>query len=218
MYTVGTVIVTASALFMSSPKATRTYSNIIQAAREILRTKGIEYLSMDRVALKAGVSKGAVMYHFPSKMALQAALIQDYAEHMESGLRSHEAMFEGSPSETLVPGYIQWFKSFSADNNGWASVGVQLLGQQAVTPELLKPIYDWYQKLFARIEQLPEKQRTKMLMAVMAMEGFFFVRKFGLDSMNLKQRDKVLDLLLDLTETNKVALKASKSGQNNCDI
>lgn len=199
---------------MSSSKANKTYSNIIEAAREILRTKGIEYLSMDRVAQKAGLSKGAVMYHFPSKMALQAALIQDYAQHMDSGLKKHEAMFEGTPEQTLVPAYIQWFRSFAADNNGWASVGVQLLGQQAMTPELLKPIHDWYRKLFARIEALPEKQRNKMLTAVMAMEGFFFVRKFGLDSINLKQRDQVLDLLLDLTETDQVSLKPSKSKQS----
>lgn len=189
---------------MSSPKAIRTNSTILQAARDVLRTEGIEHLSMDRVAERAGVSKGAVMYHFPTKRALQSALIQDYAEHLESGLKAHEAQFKGDPIETLIPGYIQWFNDFSTDNNGWASVGVQLLGQQAMDPELLKPISDWYQKLYARIEKLPSKHRSKMLMAVMTMEGFFFVRKFGLDSMNQERRTEVMNLLLKITGTDEV--------------
>ncbi len=192
---------------MPSTKALRTNSNILQAARDVLRTEGIERLSMDRVAAKAGVSKGAVMYHFPTKRALQAVLIQDYADHLDSGLKKHEAMFEGSSEEVLIPAYIEWFKSFSADNNGWASVGVQILGQQAMDPELLKPISDWYQKLYTRIEQLPEKQRTPMLLAVMTMEGFFFVRKFGLDTMNEELKESVLKALAELTATTDVALK-----------
>ncbi|MDO4937718.1 MAG: TetR/AcrR family transcriptional regulator [Sutterellaceae bacterium] len=192
---------------MSSTKALRTNSNILQAARDVLRTEGIERLSMDRVAAKAGVSKGAVMYHFPTKRALQAALIQDYADHLDSGLKKHEAMFEGSAEEVLIPAYIEWFKSFSTDNNGWASVGVQILGQQAMDPELLKPISDWYQKLYTRIEQLPEKQRTPMLMAVMTMEGFFFVHKFGLDTMNEELKESVLKALAELTATTTVARK-----------
>lgn len=180
---------------MSSPKAIKTYASILEAARDILRQDGIERLSMDRVAERAGMSKGAVMYHFPTKRALQSALIQDYAEHMDEGLKTHEAKFKGRPEETLIPAYVEWFKSFCADKNGWASVGVQLLGQQAIDPELLKPISDWYQKLYDRIEALPENTRTEMLTAVMAMEGLFFVRKFGLGTIDAQRLEAVLNRL-----------------------
>lgn len=196
---------------MPSPKAVRTYATILEAARDILRHEGIDHLSMDRVAEHAAVSKGAVMYHFPTKRALQAALIQDYADHMDEGLKTQEAKFEGSPEETLIPAYVQWFKSFCTDTHGWASVGVQLLGQQATDPELLKPVSDWYQKLYDRIEALPENMRTEMLTAVMAMEGLFFVRKFGLGKIDDKRLEAVLNRLLATAETVKLSSNDSNS-------
>lgn len=184
---------------MSSSKAIKTNAAILQAAREIVRTEGIERLSMDHVAQQAGLSKGAVMYHFPTKRALQAALIQDYAEHMSSELHRNESAFKGLPIETLLPGYVEWFRSFAADNHGWSSVGVQLLGQQARDPELLKPISDWYDNLYSRIEKLPAKQRSKMMLAIMALEGLFFVHKFGVGHMSPETRSDVLKLILEMT-------------------
>ena len=110
---------------MPSNKAIRTNAAILQAAREIVRKEGIDRLSMDRVAQQAGLSKGAVMYHFPSKRSLQAALLEDYAEHMDEELHRHEALFEGTSIEKLMAGYaalpatttggLRWACSF------WAS-------------------------------------------------------------------------------------------------
>ena len=195
---------------MSSNKSFKTHCIILQAARDIVRTEGIDHLSMDRVAQRAAVSKGAVMYHFPSKRALQAALLQDYAEHMTLEQRRHEALFEGSPLETLIPGYVEWFKSFAADNRGWSAVGVQLLGQQAKNPELLKPVSDWYDALYARLEKLPAKQRARMLMAVMTLEGLFFVKKFGLGHMDEKHCREILNLILELTGSSTVSRAQEK--------
>lgn len=203
---------------MSSSKAIKTNAAILQAAREIVRTEGIERLSMDNVAHKAGLSKGAVMYHFPTKRALQAALIQDYAEHMNGELHRNEGLFEGIPIETLLPGYVEWFRGFAADNHGWSSVGVQLLGQQARDPELLKPISDWYDNLYSRIEKLPAKQRGRMMMAVMALEGLFFVHKFGVGHMNPETRSDVLRLILEMTGMDEVPrAEVSDSGSTNED-
>ena len=74
-----------------SLKAQKTKADLLKAARAVLLSGGIARLSMDRVAEQAGVSKGAIMYHFPTKRALQAALIEDYAEHLDRELRRHEA-------------------------------------------------------------------------------------------------------------------------------
>ena len=97
---------------MSSAKAIKTRSELLEAARAVIVELGIERLSMDRVAERAGMSKGAVMYHFKTKRALLAALVEDYAEHLEAKLREGEALFSGTPEETFFPGYIEWFRGY----------------------------------------------------------------------------------------------------------
>lgn len=184
---------------MPSNKAIRTNAAILQAAREIVRKEGIDRLSMDRVAQQAGLSKGAVMYHFPSKRSLQAALLEDYAEHMDEELHRHEALFEGTSIEKLMAGYIEWFRSFARDNHGWSAVGVQLLGQQALDPELIKPVSDWYNRLYAKFDKLPPKQRAKFLTALMALEGLFFVHKFGVGELGSERTREILKTIAETT-------------------
>ena len=81
---------------MPTPKALRTRQTLLTVARTIILNEGIGALTMDKVAEAAGVSKGACMYHFRSKRALQAALLEDYAEHLNTELERHEAMLSGS--------------------------------------------------------------------------------------------------------------------------
>lgn len=176
---------------MASEKALRTRQAIIAAARDIIQEEGLGALTMDRAAEKAGVSKGACMYHFKTKRELQAALLQDYADHLDAELRRHEALFVGTPDETFVPGYIEWFRSFDRDNTGWARVGVALLSSFAHDAELIRPVRDWYRRLYARIEALPEATRVQTLVAVMALEGFFYTHKFGMDLAGADAKDEV---------------------------
>lgn len=192
-------------------KALQTNTALIEAARAIILEEGLERLSMDRVAKRAGVSKGAIMYHFPTKRHLQAALLQNYAEHLDQEFRRHEALFEGTPEETLVPGFIAWFQSFDADNKGWASVGIQLLSQQAHDPELLRPVRAWYETLYGRILKLPKRRRTRMLLVVMALEGLFFTHKFGLDLMGEVYKAEIYELMKEMTRTKRPSQSAEQS-------
>lgn len=166
---------------MASEKAIRTRQSILEAARAIICEEGLAALTMDRAAQKAGISKGACMYHFKNKRQLQAALIEEYAEHLNEQLARHEALFKGRPDETLVPGYVAWFQSFDRDNRGWAQVGIALLSNFSHDEELMRPVRNWYQRLFMRVEALPAEERIPALIAVMALEGFFYTHKFGLD-------------------------------------
>ncbi len=166
---------------MISDKARRTRESIIVAAREVIRRDGFDALTMDRAAKEAGLSKGACMYHFKNKRELYAALIADYAYHLEEEQRRHEALFKGRPDETLVPGLVEWFKSFEKDSRAWADVGVALLSQFVHDEELMAPVYEWYERLFHRIDALPDEERVPAFVAVMALEGFFYTRKFGVN-------------------------------------
>ena len=125
---------------MASDKAIKTRQSILDAAKAIIIEEGIGALTMERAATKAGISKGACMYHFKSKRALQAALVEEYAAHLSSELARHEALFDGPPEETLVPGFIEWFRSFDHDNHGWSTVGLAIHSNFVHDEELMRPV------------------------------------------------------------------------------
>lgn len=165
-------------------KAMQTREKILESARTIIIEEGLASLSMDHLATVANMSKGAVMYHFKSKRALHIALMEDYANYLENDQLLHEALFEGEPADTLVPGYIEWFKTFEKDNRGWATVGMVLLSAFCNDDEIIAPVREWYQNLYKRIEALPEDRRIRTVMAVMMLEGFFHSNRIGLDLLN----------------------------------
>jgi AcrR family transcriptional regulator len=56
---------------------------ILEAAERVVSDVGAARLTLDGVAHAAGVSKGGLLYHFPSKEALLGALAQRYVDTME---------------------------------------------------------------------------------------------------------------------------------------
>lgn len=62
---------------MSSPSRTR----ILDAALRVVARDGAAHLVLDEVAAEAGLSKGGLLHHFPSKHALLEALVDRYIDH-----------------------------------------------------------------------------------------------------------------------------------------
>lgn len=194
---------------MASDKALRTRQSIIEAANALVASEGISALTMDNVAKKAGLSKGACTYHFKSKRELQTALLENYVYHLDEQLNKHEELFEGEPSDTLLSGYIQWFRSFDLDNHGWAAVGTSLLSEYCKDEELMKPVKEWYQKLFERIEQAPKEKQTALLIGIMALEGFFYTHKFGVDLVSPKMKREAWNFMVTSLMPSRVKTKKS---------
>lgn len=55
---------------MSEEGLADTRTRIIRAAASVIRTRGVSRLTLNEVADVSGVSKGGLLYHFPSKDAL----------------------------------------------------------------------------------------------------------------------------------------------------
>ena len=56
---------------------------ILEAAERVVGDVGAARMTLDVVAQAAGVSKGGLLYHFPSKESLLGALAKRYVEGME---------------------------------------------------------------------------------------------------------------------------------------
>jgi AcrR family transcriptional regulator len=56
----------------------RAREHVLDAAEELFLTRGYESTQLDRVCEQAGVSKGAIFYHFDTKEALAAATLERF--------------------------------------------------------------------------------------------------------------------------------------------
>lgn len=72
---------------MASNKAQATATKILDAALELLRSKGFDRTTMREIAAKAGVATGAAYYYYPSKDAIVMAFYQRTFDEMQPKIR-----------------------------------------------------------------------------------------------------------------------------------
>jgi AcrR family transcriptional regulator len=59
---------------------------ILEAAVAVVQRDGVTSVTLDSVAVEAGLTKGGLMYHFPTRDALLQAIHQHLAEQWEAGM------------------------------------------------------------------------------------------------------------------------------------
>ncbi|SDC21418.1 transcriptional regulator, TetR family [Pelagirhabdus alkalitolerans] len=122
--------------------------DILNAASRIVEEKGIFNFTLESVAKEAGISKGGLLYHFPSKQAL----VEGMVEHLA---RNYQEKIETQANEDPVE-RGKWTRAFLnvTFNQGYPKKEMHagLLAAKAVDPTLLKPIHEAYEKWQHQIE------------------------------------------------------------------
>jgi len=88
-----------------------TKKDILKAAIDIIATKGVQNLTMDRVAAEAGVAKGTLYTHFENKKQIFEAAIQ---ESFQPLLEELSSIFESSATpdkmlENIIRSHLEFF-------------------------------------------------------------------------------------------------------------
>ena len=76
-------------------------NEILEAAERVVRRDGPGGLTIEAVAREARLTKGGVLYNFPSKDALVAALGELALERFEAASAGHRAALDGQANATL---------------------------------------------------------------------------------------------------------------------
>jgi len=122
-----------------------TREHILQAAGRLVATEGVSALTLDAVAKSAGISKGGLLYHFPSKEALMLAMIDSRHEwitlaHKEERERLADPIGPGSWHRALINVGFQ-------HSHGCDDVTADMLAVVAQEPSyqkrLLEGLADW---------------------------------------------------------------------------
>lgn len=85
--------------------ARRNRDALLAAGYKVFRTRGAE-ASMDDISKEAGVGKGTIYRHFPSKDHLIAAILQEHFDAL--GDRASELMNDPDPAHALAT----WLREF----------------------------------------------------------------------------------------------------------
>lgn len=125
--------------------AKSTRSRILDAADALARSDGPGHLSLDAVAQKAGVSKGGLLYHFPTKTRLLEALVEEFLSGFDTMLRAREV---DARKDDLISAYVDLFLQERRLGDPPPS---GLLAALAEDPELLAPVRRYERDFLDRI-------------------------------------------------------------------
>jgi len=161
---------------------------------DITSCEGARHLTIDAVTIKAGLSKGGVLYHFPSKAALLEGLIAHNIHHIRIRLEFHLADVSGSSNPTLKA-MIRIFRDVL---DGTVSLPVALLAASAENPALLGPVRTEYDLLWQAVKS-ETSNPDEAFVIWSALEGLYHFDVFGLAPEGRHQLSACLNRLAIMT-------------------
>lgn len=175
-------------------KKTETKEQLLKAAARIINTEGVFSLTLEAVAKNAGVSKGGLLYHFPSKDALLKGMVdylmQGFTDQMKSAV--NKDMCEKG----------KWTRAYTTltfnQSDDDLDMNTAFLAAIATNPKLLKSMSKSLQELHLHIENDTIDPIVATVIRLAA-DGMYFNQLYG---MHLQEdtRNNVLQYLISLTE------------------
>jgi AcrR family transcriptional regulator len=104
-----------------------TKTKLLDACERLILRDGVSSLTIDAVAREAGLSKGGMLYHFRSKDALIAAMVERFMTRLDAEIVEHLKVDHDAPGG--------WVRAYA--RACMASPGPQLEAELAVNSSLL---------------------------------------------------------------------------------
>lgn len=178
-----------------------TKEKILESYRTLIRERHTADVSLDEICQRADVRKGTLLYHFGSKEGLQKIIVEQYVDHLEECYQAgiEVAVMKWPDHAPAVAGFVEWYRGFSQiKDSNYSEYGLAVLSLSAGNGALIAPVNQWYESVFARIRAASANNR-QALVAVLALEGLFFLGHFKVNVLASDELNAVLDDLLALS-------------------
>lgn len=177
-----------------NPRPTKKQA-LIAAALSLVAEQGYSALTLDGVGQAAGVSKGGVLYHFPTKDALVVAMIEQLAIGLDA------AQPDDLGGDPKVPGaaaraYLESIMRPTEPAEHRATFA--MLAAVAHDPDLLAPLQEQYRRWGDRLDAdgLPGVDAQIVRLAA---DGLWVAELFELAPPDPARRSEILTRLEQLT-------------------
>jgi AcrR family transcriptional regulator len=161
------------------------------AAAKTARSVGSSRLTIAAVAKAAQVSKGGVLYHFPTKHALLAGLLDYSIMQLETRTQQQERRLDGKHKR--IRSFILAAQQSTPENRTLPLSVLTAAGEDKV---LLEPMQQVSQSWWDSVE----KESELGLILLLAVEGLQFMELLDLVKLNPKRRQKLLEHMLTIAE------------------
>jgi len=177
-----------------SPRAS-SKEIMLDAAEAIVLENGARHMTLDAVAAKAGVSKGGLLYHFPTKEALLKAMLERLRRQLDEAWKKKAKELKEGPRREIKA----FILSSSYRDPRKDQIGSALLAAVAHDPKLLQSARDDFRKRVADFmrSDLDFKRAAVIFFAV---QGLVFSELLALSPLNNKERNEFVEELLRLAE------------------
>ncbi len=170
---------------------------ILDAAAELVRDVGAGRLTLEAVAERAGLSKGGLLYNFPTK----DALLQGMLERMiEEGSAEKEAFLRDLVGKRNAQARASIEASLKIRGEKMNCVANGMLAASAENPRLLEPVRKAIAEQWREITQSSHDPDAAML-AWLAIEGLSSLEMHNLSPLSQTDRERVIAAVRRLLET-----------------
>ncbi len=176
-------------------KSEQTRARIRVAAAKVIERDGAGHLTLEKVAAEADLSKGGLLYHYPSKDALLQGLLNHLLEN-RAGLIEGSGSAKGVSDAMLLNSLIDADFDLPKDERIMAQ---GLIAASAENPELIAPAQHHVEAVFAQLGKA-ETTATSARTIFLASQGLQFLELLGLLSLSTAERNEIRRHLKALTE------------------
>ncbi|MDQ8739128.1 TetR/AcrR family transcriptional regulator [Paenibacillus sp. LHD-38] len=163
---------------------------ILKTVSQIVKEEGVEKLTLEAVAQKAGISKGGLLYHFPNKDALILGVIEQLSNHFVEGFNIR-ANDDPKSQGKWTRAYIETTFFGESDVN---DLYTAISAAHFTNPEMLHRLQQAYSEIQYKIEN-DEIDPVRATLVRLAIDGLWFAEMFGLAPPNADLRQKVIEKL-----------------------
>ena len=177
--------------------ATETRDLIFRACNAILYRDGLQTLTLDAVAKEASLSKGGLLYHFPTKVSLVEALFTSHLDRFDTAVQE---LYEAD-NESACGRWLRAYAQASVDqiiDPETASLFASLFAAGERYPSVLEVMRSRYVLWQQQIDQDGLSPERAALIR-MIVDGLWFTQLYQYSPPSAELRGKVFELLFELS-------------------
>ena len=168
---------------------------ILAAASRIVEASGAAHLTLDAVAAEAGLSKGGMLYHFPSKQALLEGMLEQLLAEMNTSNEALRQNHSTAPHPTLIARILEQHQQSATQR----AMQRAILAAVAEDPAMLIPARTEAQAVFDGVSAENDKPEMAWVL-LLAVEGLRFLEMLKLLPLSKADRERVHQQLLSMAE------------------
>ena len=173
-----------------------TRKALLSSAREIVAELGAIHFTLESVAARAGVSKGALLHHFPTKKALVEGMVRELVAQF--GQTCNDLMArDPDPKGRAARAYVQAIAGQSkADYEHFAAMSAAFISDMS----LMHIWRDGMSEALA-VDATETSDPTYTMIARLAADGMWSSDLYGTYGLESAQRKRILERLVAMTRS-----------------